>query len=100
MDYYTPEDPSNSYPRPRTSTPSHLYALAVDDASYLRLRTLQLSYRLPQTWIDPIGIQNIQIYATGTNLITRTDYKSYSPEINPGSYPDGREFTFGLKVDF
>lgn len=100
VDYYTPEHPSNTYPRPRTTTPSHLYALAVDDASYVRLRTLQLSYRLPGNLLDRLGIQNIRLLVTGTNLITWTEYKSYSPEINPGSYPDGREWTVGLKVDF
>ena len=100
MDYYTPENPSDNFPRPRTTTPSNMYALAVNDASYVRLRTLQLSYRFPGSLIERIGIHNLRLLVSGTNLITWTDYKSYSPEINPGSYPDGKEWTIGLKIDF
>lgn len=100
MDYYTPENPSDNFPRPRTTTPSNMYSLAVNDASYVRLRTLQLSYRFPGSLIERIGIHNLRLLVSGTNLITWTDYKSYSPEINPGSYPDGKEWTIGLKIDF
>ena len=41
----------------------------------------------------------MSLYLTGTNLLTITDYKSYNPEVNPGQYPDGREFTIGFKFE-
>ena len=96
--YYTPENPSNQYPRPRPSTPSYLFDLAVQDASYLRLRTLTLAYSFPAPTIKKLGLTNLRLYATGTNLFTDTDYLSWSPEINAGDFPDARGFTFGLKV--
>ena len=99
--YYTPEHPSNSYPRPRYSKADpYLYALAVQDASYIRLRTLSLSYSLPRNWMSKIKIDGIQVYATGNNVFTATDYKSYSPEVNNNEYPDAKSFTIGVKVNF
>lgn len=97
--YYTPENPSNNYPRPRETTPSYLYALAVQDASFIRLRTLQLSYNLPKKILDEFSLDRLKIFVSGTNVFTITDYKSYNPEVNPGSYPDGREVTIGLKLE-
>ena len=99
VNYYTPENPSNTYPRPRTTTPEYLYALAVKDASYIKLRTLQLTYNYPPSLLKSSKISKMSIYVTGTNLLTFTDYKSYNPEVNPGSYPDGRELTIGLKFE-
>ncbi|MGB3798943.1 MAG: TonB-dependent receptor, partial [Lewinella sp.] len=97
-DYYTPENPSNTAPRPRPGTPSDLYALAVQDASYLRLRTLTLGYTLPANLIGKVGLRMTKIYFTGTNLITDTEYLSYSPENNPGAFPDAKGYTVGLRI--
>ncbi|MCM5662294.1 SusC/RagA family TonB-linked outer membrane protein [Galbibacter mesophilus] len=98
VDYYLPEDPSNTVIRPSTGTPSFLRSLAVDDASYQRLRTLTLGYNIPRKVLDQIGLERFKIYLTGTNLITWTDYKSYSPENNPGQFPDARGLTFGVQL--
>ena len=97
-DYFTPESPSTTTHRPRPGFPENLFALAVQDASYLRLRTLTLGYTLPADWIGRIGLNSTKIYFTGTNLFTDTDYLSYSPENNPGAFPDAQGFTFGLKI--
>jgi len=99
--YYTPENPSTSYPRPnRESADPYLFALAVQDASYMRLRTLSLAYNFPESLMSNIGINSVQLYGTANNLFTITDYKSYSPEINNDGYPDAKAFTLGLKVNF
>ena len=98
VDYYLPEDPSNRYIRPTTATPSFLRALAVEDASYQRLRTLTLGYNLPRETLDKIGLEQFRIYATGTNLITITDFRSYSPENNPGQFPDAMGITLGVQI--
>ena len=98
VDYYLPESPSNDYPRPRPGTPANLFALAVQDASYVRLRSVVLSYDLPPQVLNNIGFNNAQIYFSGTNLVTWTDYLSWSPEINPGDFPDARSYTIGIKL--
>jgi TonB-linked SusC/RagA family outer membrane protein len=103
--YYTPEFPSTEYPRPKPDTHLHLFPFAVRDASYVRLRTVTLGYTFPGKILDNIGFSNVHLYATGTNLWTGTDFRSYSPEqdlVNGGTtaFPETRNFTFGLKLGF
>ncbi|UJH90604.1 TonB-dependent receptor [Antarcticibacterium sp. 1MA-6-2] len=103
--YYTPEFPSADYPRPKPDTHLHLFPFAVRDASYIRLRTLTFGYTIPNKAFSQAGIQNVKIYATGTNLLTFTDFKSYSPEQDPlsngaTSFPETRNITIGTNIIF
>lgn len=52
------------------------------DGSYLRLKTVTLGYSLPEAFLDRFGITRLRIYATGSNLLTLTDYKWWDPEVN------------------
>lgn len=87
----------------------------IEDASFLRLQTLTIGYTLPKTWLKSIGITNLRVYATGSNLFCLTGYSGLDPEINTNSfesgnfptpgydyqaYPKARSFTFGLNVTF
>ena len=103
--YYTPEFPSTEYPRPKPDTHLHLFPFAVRDASYVRLRTLTLGYNLPNSALSQIGLDKVKIYATGNNLFTFTDFKSYSPEqdlFSDGgtSFPETRNITIGTNITF
>ncbi|MGJ8592777.1 MAG: SusC/RagA family TonB-linked outer membrane protein [Aquaticitalea sp.] len=109
VDYYTPENPSTTFPRPNfDSTPLYLNSLAVKDASYIRLRTVSLGYTLSDAVNEQLGISQLRFYVTGTNLFTDTDYIGYSPEVNirdtfsnaDTGYPDARSFTFGVRAKF
>lgn len=109
VDYYTPENPSTTFPRPNLdSAPLYLNSLAVKDASYIRLRTVSLGYTLSDSVISKLNLEQIRFYVTGTNLFTDTDYIGYSPEVNIRStfsnadtgYPDATSFTFGVRVKF
>ena len=72
----------------------------VQDASYIRLRTLQLGYTFPARLLKNTPIHKLRLYATATNLLTFTEFKSYSPELTPGSYPESRQYVFGVNVSF
>lgn len=107
VDYYTPENPSNNFPRPNAdSADPYLNALAVKDASYIRLRTVSLGYTLSDDITSKLNFDQIRFYVTATNVFTDTDYLGYSPEVNIRStfssadtgYPDARSFTFGVRV--
>ncbi|MGB5364565.1 MAG: SusC/RagA family TonB-linked outer membrane protein, partial [Aureibaculum sp.] len=107
--YYTPENPSTTYPRPSfDAAPQYIYTLAVKDASYVRLRTVSLGYTLPESLFTKLNLDLVKLYVTGTNLYTNTDYIGYSPEVNirntfsnaDTGYPDAKSFTFGVKVNF
>ena len=101
VNYWTPFNPSNDFPRPtHNSNVTYQSALAIQDASYIRLRTLQLGYTVPTAWIKKIQLQKLRVYATATNLLTFTDFLSYSPELTPGAYPESRQFVFGVNLSF
>ena len=70
---------------------------AVDDASFLRLKTLSLSYNLSQKAIEKTGLQGVRLFAHGQNLLTFTNYLGLDPEGGL-ALPPLRSFTFGLEV--
>lgn len=99
VNYWTPENPSNEYPQPNAGTsPSGMYAVGLQDASYWRLQNLSIGYTFPTSLSSKLKISNLKLYATGQNLITSTDYKAYSPEQDLYAYPMTRNFIFGLKL--
>jgi TonB-dependent starch-binding outer membrane protein SusC len=98
-DYWTPENQSTTSPRPNFNTKaSNIETMGVADASYVRLRTLSLSYNFPKSLLEKTHVSNLRLYITANNLVTITKYKSYSPENNPNDFPDTKGFTFGLNV--
>lgn len=101
VDYWTPFNPSNQFPRPSYSASApYQSALAIQDASYIRLRTLQLGYTFPAKLLRNTPLSKLRVYATATNLLTFTELKSYGPELSPGSYPEPRQYVFGVNVSF
>ncbi|MGV3510274.1 MAG: TonB-dependent receptor [Sphingobacteriaceae bacterium] len=53
----------------------------LEDGSYLRLRSLNLGYTLPQTIAKRIGMNRVRVYAQGDNLFLWTKYKGFDPEV-------------------
>ncbi|MCH7412119.1 TonB-dependent receptor [Belliella sp. R4-6] len=101
VDYWTPENPSTTFPRPNfSSAPANISTMGIADASYVRLRTLTLSYNFNPILLNKFKMTNARLYFTGTNLLTFTDYKSYSPENNPGDFPDAKVYTLGVNLSF
>jgi hypothetical protein len=100
VDYWTLENPSTTAPRPRTGTNNYLKSVAYQDASYLRLRSLSLGYSLPKKWLQPLKINKVRVYASGTNILTFTKFLSYSPEASASAYPEPQTYTVGLNVSF
>lgn len=101
VNYWTPENPSTTHPRPNlNNAPANIGTMGVADASYIRLRTLSLGYNLPVSLLNKVNIGHAKLYFTATNLLTFTDYKSYSPENNPNDFPDTKAFTLGLNIGF
>jgi len=99
--YWTPEDPTGNWPRPleATDTPN-ISVMGLADASYFRLSNITLGYTLPGSVLSKMKLSKLRIYCTAHNPLTLTDYKSYSPEKNPGSYPEAVSVVGGLQVTF
>lgn len=73
------------------------------DASYLRLKNVEIGYNFPKEMIKNLHMSNLRIYATGYNLLTLDNLKVVDPESKPSStsaYPVMMVFNLGLKVGF
>jgi len=102
--YYTAESPSTQWPMVNASAAwlKYLNSFAAQDASYQRLRTLTVGYNFADNINDYLGITSGRLYFTGNNLLTFTDFLSYSPEqdLYAGVFPETMNMTLGIKITF
>lgn len=85
-------------------------SLSYADASYLRLRNVQLAYNIPDAWTSKMKISHIRLYTTANNVFTWTKYRGYNPDATSSTvltnglantnYPVARSFIFGANVTF
>ena len=93
-----------------TDVPKYGESIAFDsrlleNASFLRLKNLRLSYTLPSAWFEKIGlISGVRVYVTGRNLLTFTKFSGFDPEavlnMAMNSYPNTRQYVGGLQITF
>ncbi|WP_396206167.1 SusC/RagA family TonB-linked outer membrane protein [Gemmatimonas sp.] len=98
--YWTPTNPINSYPaNSQTSNP-----LGVDfyeDASFVRLKDVSLSYDLPKATFTRLGVQSARVYVNGRNLWTSTKWTGMDPELaGQRAVPLERTFTAGVNIRY
>ncbi|WP_162415886.1 SusC/RagA family TonB-linked outer membrane protein [Cyclobacterium roseum] len=82
------------------------------DGSFLRVKTINLSYNLPPGFPGMNRIRNAQLYVAGDNLFTFTDYTGFDPEVDlyassnvqmgvdNGAYPMSKSVRIGVKLGF
>ncbi len=107
LDSWKGEGTSNSIPRAtfNDNGSSKKSSIFVEDASYLRLKNLEIGYSLNSlAAISRLGVQNIRLYVSAQNLFTITDYSGLDPEstdiLDRGTYPQSQAFLFGINVKF
>lgn len=107
------EGTSNYYPRAKRTGSlmnKRVSDFLVEDASFLRLKTVNMSYRFPPKTIK--FITDFKVFISATNLWILTDYKGYDPEVSGfglnglnqnidfGTIPQYRTFSLGVNVGF
>jgi hypothetical protein len=108
IDYWTPENPTNDFPRPVKGGNIINYAgyqtLTFVDGSFFKIKNLTLGYTLPKKLSNKIASDNIRFYITGSNVLTVAKshlVKDYDPERGGAeSAPIGRQYVFGVNVGF
>ena len=75
------------------------------DATYLRLKNLQLGYTLPSNLTEKFFVDNMRVYFSASNLFTisalsKLGIDPEAPSVNNGYYPQQRVFSFGLNLTF
>ncbi len=98
--YWTPETPINNYP----SNSNNSNPLAVpfhEDASFIRLKDITLSYDIPAATARRFGSEFLRVYVNGRNLWTRTDWTGLDPELaGQRAIPLEKVITGGITVRF
>jgi hypothetical protein len=104
VNYYTPENPSNDYPRPvnQGNRNIDMGVLRYREGSFVRVRNINLGYNLPSNLISGIGLSSLRIYLNAQNPFTFTKYEGWDPESATGraSYPSTKLYLFGLNASF
>jgi TonB-linked SusC/RagA family outer membrane protein len=104
-DYWTPENPSNEYPRPNVNTsPSavkYLSTLLYEDASFVKLRSVMIGYNFPISLLGKTPFSKARIYVSGKNLWTGSKIDNYDPEGGGGQpTPLSKLFVAGVSIEF
>lgn len=99
------EGTSNTMPRSTFTDngSSKVSSIFVEDASYFRLKNVEIGYTLNSLLGKTTGVfQNVRLYVSAQNLFTITDYTGLDPEaynmFDQGTYPQSRAFLFGINV--
>jgi TonB-linked SusC/RagA family outer membrane protein len=101
---WTPDNPTNDYPRLRENRQTMFSDWWIEDGSFLRIQELNIGYtfNLPK---EKVFLSAIRLYANASNLYTFTKFSGYDPEVSllgiySGGYPRLRKWTFGIDITF
>jgi len=103
LNRWTESNPSNYLGKAYVTSSIYMDSRYVEDASYLRLSNLSLSYQLPIHWQKAATLK-AKVFANAQNLFTITGYKGLDPTISgstdSGKYPSSRTFNLGVNLQF
>lgn len=104
---WSPNNPNGSYPRVSERSSSAVSGglfrndFWLDDASFVRLKNIQIGYSIPTTFLERFSVSSARIYAGGFNVFTITEVEDYDPEGASESgqfYPQQRIINLGLNI--
>jgi len=108
--WWTPDNQSNEWRSLSNHSNSHGYGFPCD-ASYTRIKDATLSYNVPKSVTQKLGVADLQLYLSGRNLYTFTSWLGWDPEARDDlrgtdngndaiNYPLVRSFVFGINLTF
>lgn len=116
---WTGEGTSNTQPRASWTSKSNNAMPSsrfLEDGAYVRLKNVQIGYNIPEKTLKMIGLSQVRVYASGSNLFTLTKYSGLDPEmtvsdnsksegvraagIDWGTYPSAMTLMLGLDITF
>jgi TonB-dependent starch-binding outer membrane protein SusC len=95
------ENRNGSWPRLYGSSNRNTQTFWVDDLSFIRLKNVQLGYKVPQALLDRVNISSLRLYTTAENLLTFTQFRGLDPEKQghvSDAYPLIKSFSFGINL--
>jgi TonB-linked SusC/RagA family outer membrane protein len=125
LNRWTESNRNTSIPRAGLGTESVRNSTRfIEDGSYLRVKSITLSYNIDPQPLKKLGINKLSVFTTGQNLLTMTNYSGFDPEVNAfsangtntvdgitggkgteigvdyGTYPQSKTIIFGVNVEF
>ena len=103
FDYWTPDNPTNAYPRPNRLYDNIEYesTLYYQKSDFLRVKTITLGYTLPEKWVRKATLSKCRIYLTAENPFIFTNYEGIDPEGATGyAYPSVSSWIVGVNLSF
>ncbi len=102
VDYWTPENPTNAYPRPRTNgNDIYLSTLRYLNGSFFKVKDIRMQYTLNKTGIRKLPFQSAIVYVTAKNYFTFSKVENYDPERGgSGEFPLTKQLVVGLNFSF
>lgn len=106
LDHWSLDNPNGYFPNPKAADEFKSYnqvsTFTSYDASFVKLRYVNLGYALPKKVLDYVKVvNNVRIFFSATNLFTITSFDFWDPELGgTGSYPNMKTFNFGIDVTF
>lgn len=107
LDRWTIDNQNTDIPRVhRTASRRSIHSeFLMEDASYLRIKNIELGYSLPATLSNQFGISQLRVYGNIQNAFTFTNFRGFDPEqptseTRAQSYPQVRIFNLGLNINF
>jgi hypothetical protein len=76
VDYWTPDNPTNAYPKTGDQFPQFSSTMGYFDGTYMKIRTINLGYNVPKTFLDKIGINSARVYFTAD-----TPFKAFFSDL-------------------
>ena len=116
LDRWTETNTDSDFPRALPGRPYRMSDRWIEDGSFVRLKNVALGYTLPASLLESVRLRSVRVYVSAQNLLTFTNYQGVDPEVayqgggnsrqnsnvqnglDYGSYPNARNFTFGVNV--
>ena len=99
------KEPGDVTDIPRYGVTPQMDSRFLEDASFLRLKNVMLSYSFPKKWLDKTHFfSSARLYVQGQNLLTFTKFSGIDPEsssnVYKAQYPMSRQYTLGVELSF
>lgn len=112
MNRWTPENPSNVWPRMDWDTNSPFSDRHIEDGSFIRLRSASAGYNFPKKVVTKMNVSNLRLFATVSNIHTWSNYTGFNPDVSiragnttglghdRATYPAARVYRLGATLKF
>jgi TonB-linked SusC/RagA family outer membrane protein len=101
IDYWTPNNPTNEFPRPNENqeSPRNSSTLQYFDGSFLKVRNINLGYNVPNAWSAKLGMSSLRVYTSIQQPFIfseyRSKYKGIDPEVELDNGPSNQNRSIG-----